>query len=74
MLAIVLLFTGATSFAQTKNAKKQHHVVAKQKFTCSMHPEVVRSKPGKCPKCNMALVPVKKKAHTKMQPVDKMKM
>jgi hypothetical protein len=26
------------------------------KYTCSMHPEVVQDKPGKCPKCNMALV------------------
>jgi Cu(I)/Ag(I) efflux system membrane fusion protein len=26
------------------------------KYTCSMHPDVVQDKPGKCPKCNMALV------------------
>jgi hypothetical protein len=25
-------------------------------YTCPMHPEVVDSKPGKCPKCNMDLV------------------
>ena len=25
-------------------------------YTCSMHPEVVSDKPGKCPKCNMDLV------------------
>ena len=41
-------------------------------YTCTMHPEVVSDKPGKCPKCNMDLVkkvvPVKavtKKAVTK---------
>jgi membrane fusion protein, copper/silver efflux system len=28
---------------------------AKQ-YTCSMHPEVVQDKPGKCPKCGMELV------------------
>ena len=28
-------------------------------FTCSHHPEVVSDKPGKCPKCNMDLVPKK---------------
>lgn len=27
-------------------------------WTCPMHPEVVQSEPGKCPKCGMKLVPV----------------
>ena len=27
-------------------------------WTCTMHPEVIRSEPGKCPKCGMTLVPV----------------
>lgn len=30
------------------------------KYTCSMHPEVISDKPGKCPKCGMELVPVSK--------------
>lgn len=25
-------------------------------YTCSMHPEVLSDKPGKCPKCQMDLV------------------
>jgi hypothetical protein len=29
-------------------------------YTCAMHPEVVSDKPGKCPKCGMALVAKKK--------------
>lgn len=29
-------------------------------YTCVMHPEVVQDHPGKCPKCGMELVPVKK--------------
>ena len=26
-------------------------------FTCPMHPEIRRTEPGDCPKCNMHLVP-----------------
>src|SRR6266404_2252652 len=28
------------------------------KYTCPMHPEIVRDRPGSCPKCGMALVPM----------------
>lgn len=37
-------------------AHEHHH---HQKYTCSMHPEVVKDAPGKCPKCGMELIPVK---------------
>src|ERR1700686_2879556 len=30
-----------------------------QRYTCPMHPEIVRAEPGQCPKCGMTLVPVK---------------
>jgi heavy metal-binding protein len=30
-----------------------------QKYTCLMHPEVMKDAPGECPKCGMPLVPVK---------------
>jgi hypothetical protein len=38
-----------------KPAQEQGGRQAKQ-YTCSMHPEVVQDKPGKCPKCGMELV------------------
>lgn len=34
------------------------------KYTCPMHPEVVRDGPGTCPKCGMALEPVTPHADT----------
>ena len=29
-------------------------------YTCPMHPEIIKNKSGKCPKCGMELVPVEK--------------
>ena len=37
---------------ETKNENKE----AKKTYTCSMHPEVISDKPGKCPKCGMQLI------------------
>lgn len=33
-------------------------IVAGTKWTCPMHPEIVRDAPGACPKCGMALEPM----------------
>ena len=40
-----------------KPSTKQPAPVAAQ-YTCPMHPEIVQSGPGSCPKCGMALVPM----------------
>ena len=65
IMAFAILFTASTTtFAQTKKStsnKSQKTKVA-TKYTCVMHPEVVQSKPGKCPKCGMKLTTVKNKA------------
>ena len=49
-----------------KNATEQQ---VTKKYTCPMHPEVVTDKPGKCPKCGMALV---EKTGTKKDGMHKM--
>jgi cation transport ATPase len=36
----------------------------KTKYTCPMHPEVVKDEPGKCPKCGMNLVPLQPAGHS----------
>jgi hypothetical protein len=32
--------------------------MAKKRYYCPMHPEVISNEPGKCPKCEMDLVPM----------------
>jgi uncharacterized paraquat-inducible protein A len=65
LIVVILFATVSTSFAQVakKNSSyKVHHPNnSAKKYTCPMHPEIVRSKPGKCPKCGMQLVKMKHK-------------
>lgn len=44
-----------SSGSEDKYSSKQ---TVSQKWTCSMHPEVIKDKPGKCPKCGMDLIPM----------------
>jgi len=57
-LTIALLITSSL-FSQTK-AGKTDTTKHTTYYTCSMHPEVVANKPGKCPKCGMKLTPSNK--------------
>ncbi|MDB5030623.1 heavy metal-binding domain-containing protein [Mucilaginibacter sp.] len=71
LMAIAILFSAATVFAahstMVSDTTKTQKVkpVTKVQYTCTMHPEVVMDKPGKCPKCGMTLV---KKTDTKKKP------
>ena len=60
---IVLLIAVSVSFAGMAQSGKSNtpltKVVATAKYTCTMHPEVLSNKPGKCPKCGMALTKIK---------------
>lgn len=62
IMAVAILLAGTASFAQTKDSSKvhMHNVRTGKHYTCTMHPEVVKDKPGKCPKCGMKLVAMKK--------------
>ncbi len=70
-LGAALLFsvTIQTAQAQTKIKSESSKTTTKVQYTCKMHPEVISDKPGKCPKCGMALV---KKTDTKKKTTVKM--
>jgi hypothetical protein len=54
----MLLFMGL-AVAQTGNTTPNNQkdaINAGITYTCSMHPDVISDKPGKCPKCDMDLV------------------
>ena len=62
----ILTLLTAIVFPATGNLIAQHseHPSSgdqerKPLYTCTMHPEIVRTEPGQCPKCGMTLVPLK---------------
>lgn len=54
MLLVVMLITSCKNKTQTAAPDPDVY------YTCSMDPQVIESKPGKCPICHMDLTPVKK--------------
>lgn len=56
-----ILFIAFCLFAFTSCKSKTHvHEESDVYYTCSMDPQVIEHKPGKCPICKMDLTPVKK--------------
>jgi hypothetical protein len=57
-IAVAVLAIGTCAFCMTACESEHEHHSANMhaaQYTCSMHPEVVQSSPGKCPKCGMEL-------------------
>ncbi|GAC1437902.1 MAG: efflux RND transporter periplasmic adaptor subunit [Sediminibacterium sp.] len=54
LLVLAVVAAGCHSKAG-KNSEQQ--VTVKQRYTCPMHHEIIRDKPGSCPICGMDLVP-----------------
>jgi hypothetical protein len=74
-LTALFLCASLTAFAAAQSQIDKHtkmhksadttRTSVKAYYTCSMHPEVISDKPGKCPKCKMKLVEVKPAATVK---------
>lgn len=60
-ILVVGLFLGKQIFGSgsNKDAEHTHEVVSEsnQRWTCSMHPQILQSEPGDCPICGMDMVP-----------------
>lgn len=54
----ILLFSVSVLFSC--KSKSHEHTESDVYYTCSMDPQVIEHKPGKCPICKMDLTPVKK--------------
>lgn len=54
IIAGIFLLAGILSCNDKKDPHGKH--TGKQVYTCPMHPQIVRDKPGKCPICGMDLV------------------
>ncbi|MDT5063218.1 MAG: hypothetical protein QOH63_3677 [Acidobacteriota bacterium] len=67
MLAALIIFASVlgighvTATAQTQRKSQSKRAAAAPRYACPMHPEVTSRRPGKCPKCGMALRLVKDK-------------
>lgn len=54
VIVSVLLFNGCKQKDSSK--EKSEKLAEKKLYTCSMHPEVIRDKPGDCPICGMHMI------------------
>jgi membrane fusion protein, copper/silver efflux system len=61
MTLIPVMATPANAAPENVETPSAAKPAAKLLYTCPMHPEVISDHPGKCPKCEMDLVPVESK-------------
>jgi len=53
---IAALAVSAFALTGCKEHDPSDKAATATKYTCPMHPEVIKDKPGDCPKCGMKLV------------------
>lgn len=57
VVVIAVLLLKSVLFPSVKHQNNSEHS-AVQKWTCSMHPQIILDKPGRCPLCGMDLIPL----------------
>ncbi len=58
LLLVLLLFSCKEKTETATKTVATHKHSEATKYTCPMHPQIVRDQPGKCPICGMDLVPM----------------
>ena len=58
LLLVLLLFSCKEKTETTTTTASAHNHNEQTKYTCPMHPQIVRDQPGKCSICGMDLVPM----------------
>lgn len=53
----LFLFFSCKEKTESKSVADAHQHSKETKYTCPMHPQIIRDKPGTCPICGMNLVP-----------------
>ena len=54
-LVVAFLLSFAIIFTACNNNKSSAALAKDETYSCNMHPQVTREKPGQCPICNMDL-------------------
>jgi membrane fusion protein, copper/silver efflux system len=57
-VVVSILFFGISACNEKKKEEHSQHrqKIVKEEYTCPMHPEIIRDKPGNCPICGMQIV------------------
>jgi hypothetical protein len=61
-LSLIFIVIGISCKNKVSETHTHEISAGKQLYTCSMHPQVIRDKPGKCPICGMDLIKKEDKA------------
>ncbi len=60
--------SGQDGAAREVHAPAENTASQKQKWYCSMHPQIVQDRPGLCPICHMELIPMPEGTATEASP------
>src|SRR4051812_20583403 len=56
LLIVYCLLPVFIACKESKNIQPQTQAAAQETYTCPMHPQIIKDKPGSCPICGMDLV------------------